>query len=120
MSDASAKRPPPEPPPTIGYLREHGIVGFLLLCSGPNCQRSANLRFDQLGLPDNTPFIEVATRRRWICMRCGSRKANVMPAWPYRSHEMPRRSVCRKCGRRLTIKSSELRKIDVMPRQPAR
>ncbi len=30
--------------------------------------------FDVLGLPDETPFPSIATRRRWVCQRCGSRK----------------------------------------------
>ena len=37
MNDARAKRPPPGPPPTIGYLREQGVTRFRVSCSSINC-----------------------------------------------------------------------------------
>ena len=84
MNDARANRPPPGPPPTIGYLRRQGVTKVYVSCASTNCQRGSTLTFDAIGLPDDTPFPSIATRKRWVYRRCGSRKASVMPSWPYR------------------------------------
>ena len=56
MTDARAKRPPPGPPPTIGYLLVQGITHFRVSCNGSNCHHGADMKLDALGLPDDTPF----------------------------------------------------------------
>lgn len=84
MNDARAKRPPPGPPPTIGMLRDQGVRSIHVSCTAPNCLHGANLQLDTLGLPDDTSFLAVATRRRWKCIKCGCRKVHVMPRWPAR------------------------------------
>ena len=77
------KRPPPGPPPTIGYLREQGVTSVYVSCSAVNCQRGSVTTFDAIRLSNDTPFPSIATRKRWVCSHCGSRKANVMPNWPH-------------------------------------
>ena len=78
------KRPPPGPPPSIGYLRGQGVTSVYVSCGNSVCQRGSTLTFDAIGLPDDTPFPSIATRKRWVCRRCGSTGASVMPSWPYR------------------------------------
>ena len=71
------------PPPTIAYLRQqNGIKGVRISRAGLNCGRMQEMSFDELGLPDETPFPELATRRRWLCTGCASREVGVMPDWP--------------------------------------
>ena len=82
LTDARTNRPPPGPPPSIGYLRAQGVTHLRVSCSGPNCHHGSDLTFDALCRPDDTPFPSIATRRRWKWQRCGSRKASVMPRWP--------------------------------------
>ena len=72
-------RPPPGPPPTIGYLRAQGVTGFRVSCNEVNCGHGADLT---LGLADDTPFPSIVNWRRWKCSHCGLRKVNVMPRWP--------------------------------------
>ena len=84
MNEARDKRPPPGPPPSIGYLRDQGVRWFRVFCHAPNCQHGVDLKLDALGLPDETPFPSIATRRQWVCAKCGSRKVGVMPRWPVR------------------------------------
>ena len=84
MTDARAKRLPPGPLPSIGYLRDQGVTSLRVSCNGSNCHHGAALTFDVLGLPDDTPFPSIATRRWCTCERYGSRKVNVMPRWPAR------------------------------------
>ncbi len=79
MTNARANRPPPRPPPTLGTLRGQGVRWIHVSCTFPNC-----LQLDTLGLPDDLPFPAVATRRRWVCAKCGCRKVHVMPRWPAR------------------------------------
>ena len=70
-------------PPTIGFLRrENGIERTRIYCAEVNCGRVLIVTFDALGLPDETPFPDVATRRRWVCRGCGCRRVVVMPDWP--------------------------------------
>ena len=76
--------PPPLPPPTIGYLRAQGITRVHVSYNGVNCHHGVVLTLDALSLPDDTPLSSIATRLRWKCQRCGSRKVRVMPSWPCR------------------------------------
>ena len=70
------------PPPTIGFLRqENGIRGVRVYCAGLNCGRMQAITFNELGLPDETPFPEIARRRRWFCVGCRSRQVTCMPDW---------------------------------------
>ena len=77
-------RPSAEAPPTIGYLRGQGVTKAYVSCNSPTCHRGSVLTFDAINLPDDTPFPEIAIRRRWVCAKCGCRKVSVMPRWPVR------------------------------------
>ncbi len=71
------------PPPSIAYLRhENGIRGVRVYCAGLHCGRVQVITFDELGLPESTPFPDIATRRRWLCIGCGSLQVSIMPDWP--------------------------------------
>ena len=65
VNEARAKRPPPEPPPSIGDLRAQGVTRFRVSCNEVNCGHGADLILDMLGLPEDTPFPSVARWRRW-------------------------------------------------------
>ena len=69
------------PPPDIAYLRGQGVVGARITCKGTDCGRTVTVTFDQIGLPEDTPFPQIARRRRWVCQKCGSREVSVMPDW---------------------------------------
>lgn len=70
----------PAPPPTIAYLRDvNGVPGLLLSCL--KCGVAQRLTWDDLELPDSTPFPRVRTSRPWQCQRCGGTKIAAMPDW---------------------------------------
>ena len=70
------------PPPTVGYLRrENGVRGVRISCAGLYCGRMQVMSFDDLGLPDETPFPKIASRCRWVCIGCGSGEVTCMPDW---------------------------------------
>jgi hypothetical protein len=75
-----AKTPPPVPP-TIAHLRAMGLAGLSVTCGNADCQHSTDMRFDDLGLPDETPFPEIAKLRRFTCSACGSGRVHLMPDW---------------------------------------
>ena len=69
------------PPPDIAYLRRQGVVGARISCKGEHCGRTVTVPFDKIGLPEDTPFPQIARLRKWVCQKCGSREVSVMPDW---------------------------------------
>lgn len=65
--------------PTINDLRNKGVTGLRVTCLGQRCDHNAIISFDSLGLTDDTPFVEVAVRRPWICGRCRGWRMSVVP-----------------------------------------
>ena len=81
----------PPAPPTIGSSKTEGLTGVWVTCLHPDCRRSVALEWDRLGLPDDTPFLEIGARRRFVCSGCGSREVSVTPDWrEYRAQGMGR------------------------------
>ncbi len=78
---AYAPKPSPVAPPTIGFLKGQGITATRVFCASIYCGRMVVVDFDDLGLPNHTPFSEIRNRRRWTCQRCGNREVSVMPNW---------------------------------------
>ena len=68
-------------PPTIGFLKGQGVTATRVFCASIYCGRMAVMAFDDLGLPDETPFPSIKNRRRWSCERCGNHEVSVMPSW---------------------------------------
>ena len=74
--------PPPAPPvpPTIAFLRDsNGVQAALLSCT--TCGVAQRVTWDKLGLPDDTPFPQIARSRTWECQRCGGTDITAMPDW---------------------------------------
>ncbi len=69
------------PPPTIAYLRGQGVTGARVTCRNAACGRSVTVPFDKMGLPDDTPFPQIARLRKWVCQKCKGRQVSVMPEW---------------------------------------
>ena len=69
------------PPPTIAYLRGQGVMGARVSCRNTDCSRTVTVPFDKMGLPEDTPFPQIARLRKWICAKCGGRQISVMPDW---------------------------------------
>lgn len=71
------------PPPTIGQLRGHGVTGFFVRCLTYGCaSRPRRFGFDELGLPDDMVFLDLATRhRRFRCRLCGARSTELDLDW---------------------------------------
>lgn len=69
-------------PPTIADTRRHGIDELIVYCA---CGRTSFVEFDSLGLPEDTPFIEIVNRRHFTCKECGKRdRVQIMPHWAIR------------------------------------
>jgi hypothetical protein len=83
--DAPPRRvSPPEsklPPPTIGYLRRDGLDGVIVQCANIDCRRTADISWDAIGLPEDTPFPEIVFRARFRCAGCGQLDCYVSPNW---------------------------------------
>ena len=81
---SATMRPRPastEPPPTIGHWRGHGLEAIEVCCHAGLCRHAGRIEFDALALPDETPFPEIARRRRFRCTACGARENAVRPDW---------------------------------------
>ena len=69
--------------PTIGHNRPMGLVALqaecLLYCGG--CGHSGRVRYDDLGLADDTVFLEIPWLVRLVCSRCGIRSFEISPDW---------------------------------------
>ena len=79
------------PAPTIARLKAQGLTGVCPVCRA--CQHSGAVPFEALGLPDETPFPEIARARRFRCSSCGARDYAVTPDWQgYRAPGMGRMS----------------------------
>ena len=78
---AYASKPEPVAPPTIGFLKSQSIEAARVFCASIYCGRMVVMAFDDIGLPDHTPFPAIKTQRRWACQRCGNREVSLMPNW---------------------------------------
>ncbi len=78
---AYASKREPIAPPTIGYLKEQGVVSARVFCASIFCGHMVVVGFDDIGLPDDTPFPAIQNRRQWTCQRCRGREVSVMPHW---------------------------------------
>ena len=78
---AYTPKPSPVAPPTIGFLKSQSVTATRVFCASIYCGRMVVVGFDDLGLPDETPFPSIKARRRWTCQRCGDREVSVMPNW---------------------------------------
>jgi hypothetical protein len=70
------------PLPTIGHDRGHGVSAIRVYCRGLYCGHSGDIGLDLLALADDLPVIEISRHRRFVCLRCGSRKVSVRSIWP--------------------------------------
>ena len=61
MNHGRPSRPPPGPPPTIGYLRAQCVTRFRVSCTSNNCMHGSDMTFDALGMPDDVLFPSIAT-----------------------------------------------------------
>ena len=68
--------------PTIGDTKRDGISKFTVTCSTPQCWSTRRFSFDELGLEDHVPFVEIPAHRRFRCRQCGGRRVTVMADWP--------------------------------------
>jgi hypothetical protein len=66
-------------PPTIGNLRAQGLTGAKITCTG--CRRTADLTWEKIGLPDETPFPQIKAMKRFTCSVCKSRTCHMSPDW---------------------------------------
>lgn len=68
--------------PTIGDSRRQHQTHVFVDCGALGCGNTRRLSFDDLGLPDETVFVEIARRKRFVCHRCRSRNVSVRVDWP--------------------------------------
>ena len=85
-------KPEAPAPPTIGFLRGQGLTSARIFCASIYCGRMVVMAFDDIGLPDSTPFPAIKERRRWACQRCGNREITVMPDWRDPREVQPQRT----------------------------
>jgi hypothetical protein len=77
----------PPIPPTISNLRAIGLTGLSVTCGGADCQHSIDMKFDDLKVPDETPFPQIVKLRGFTCSVCGSWRVTAMPDWRmHRAH----------------------------------
>jgi hypothetical protein len=69
------------PPPTIGYLRRDGLEGVVVQCANVDCRRTADVAWDAIGLPEDTPFSDIVFRAGFRCTGCGTSDCYVSPNW---------------------------------------
>jgi hypothetical protein len=76
-------RPVLGPPPTIAHMRFMGVYAVFVSCLLSKCLGTTSMRktFDELRLPDDTPFTEIASRAALRCRECGSSQVEVRPEW---------------------------------------
>jgi hypothetical protein len=70
-------RTPPGPPPTVADLKAMGLTGADVTCT--KCHRARLIVWGDIGLPDETPFPDVASLRRFVCATCGAREFTGTP-----------------------------------------
>ena len=68
--------------PTIASSRRQGITHVFVECETMGCGNRRRLPFEDLGLPEETVFIEIARKRRFACHRCRRANATVRADWP--------------------------------------
>ncbi len=68
----------PGPPPTIGHVKDQGIMSFHIHCRTPKCSQRKLFTFDELGLPDDMVFVHIPHNRRFRCGACGSTDVEVV------------------------------------------
>lgn len=70
----------PRKPPTVGYLKERGVVGATVWCKV--CGHHADVSFDRLKARDEMPFPAIAQERLLRCSVCTSEHIRMSPNWP--------------------------------------
>ena len=78
---------PEGPPPTIATVLAEGCTALLVYCTGRLtngylCHHQGRIDIDDLGLPAEWPFRDIARTGRLRCSRCGSRDVEVRPDRP--------------------------------------
>ena len=68
--------------PTIGDSLRQRITHVFVDCTTYGCGNTRRLSFDELGLPDETVFVEIPRRKRFVCHRCRGRTVSVRADWP--------------------------------------
>jgi hypothetical protein len=81
--------PPGLPLPTVAHDRGHGITAVTVYCEGLYCSNSRAFTFDALMVPDEMPVIHIPRFRRFVCVKCGSRKVQIRSIWPQRTPSGP-------------------------------
>ena len=69
--------------PTVGDERRMGLSGFFVRCLTYGCPNPPRrFGYDELGLADETVFVEIATcHRRFVCRVCGARSTDIDADW---------------------------------------
>jgi hypothetical protein len=67
---------------TIANSRAAGETRFTFFGERMGCGHRAQMRFDELRLPDKTIFIHIPRLLNFLCSKCGSRDVKVMPIFP--------------------------------------
>jgi hypothetical protein len=89
MEEANAYSPPGMPLPNVTHDRGHGITSVRVYCEGLYCPHWRIFSFDELAVPEEMPVIHIPRVRRFVCMKCGSRKVQVRLVWPNRKPSGP-------------------------------
>ncbi len=66
--------------PTIGSLKEQGSTRFTVHCSNSAayCHNQRIFTYDDIGLPDETIFIQIPFKRHFVCLSCGKSQVTLM------------------------------------------
>lgn len=65
--------------PTIGEFKAQGLTGVFVICG--SCPRpDVPLTWEQVGLPDDTPFPKIDRRKQFVCAHCGG-LGRATPDW---------------------------------------
>ena len=70
------------PMPTIGDSKRQRITHLFVDCGTIGCGNTRRLSFDDLGMPDETVFIEIARKKRFVCHQCRGRNVSIRADWP--------------------------------------
>jgi hypothetical protein len=68
---------PPDPPMTLGNMRENGVRRLIAYCLNDACRHTALI--DVSGYPDAVEVPEFGKRAK--CQKCGGKRVNVRPNW---------------------------------------
>ena len=71
----------PVAPPASGFFNSQGVTATRVFCASIYCGWVVVVDFDDLGLPNDTPFPEITRSRTWKCQRCRCTESTAMPDW---------------------------------------